>query len=180
MNKVWIVALVALGAAGGTIPADAAVGFGDGGPAIASALPGGTWSLLASAQILQIGQAGSDSAPEFGGLGGAGICLPGQEIDRLSLTRSPLTALEAPATFHAPEVALQAPETTAAQDRWVFSFSPYVWFPTTSATLTSGPLSTSFSVGPFQYGIPFGAMGHFTALKGKWGFFGDLVYANSF
>lgn len=213
MSMVLIIALVALAAVGGTVPAGASAGHRESRPAIATAPTVAAWSLAASAQTLQIEQAGSDTSlkapepdcgggagpeaarvldgycsgfgghlggPEFGGLGEAGIWLPAQEVDGLGQTWSRLAALEAPVTLQAPKFALQAPETTQSPDRWVFSFSPYVWFPTTSATLTSGPLSTSLSVGPFQYGIPFGAMGHFTGIKGKWGFFGDLVYANSF
>ena len=61
----------------------------------------------------------------------------------------------------------------------MFSVTPYIWLPTSASALSVGPFSTSFSVGPFQ-GSPFGAMGRFDAMKGKWGYFLDVVYLNAF
>jgi hypothetical protein len=89
-----------------------------------------------------------------------------------------LAALQAPVTAQG-SVGAQATGTAADQDRWVYSFTPYIWLPASASALSVGPLSTSFSVGPFQ-GSPFGLMGHFDAKKGKWGYFIDLIYSNAF
>ena len=75
MSRVLIIALVVLAAVGGTGPAGASAGHRESRPAIATAPTVAAWSLPASAQTLQIEQAGSDTslkAPEADCGGGAG------------------------------------------------------------------------------------------------------------
>ena len=75
MSRVLIIALVVLAAVGGTGPAGASAGHRESRPAIAPAPAVAAWSLPASAQTLQIEQAGSGpflKAPETDCAGGAG------------------------------------------------------------------------------------------------------------